>query len=335
MNNMILGANGSINRRQWIAGLILMSVYPGTVQAQRSPARIGFLGAGSLDSSSILVDAVKAGLSENNLADKLDYVFDAVWAEGAYARFPALAKELAERGPALVFGTTISAVQAMQKAAPQIPIVMTSVNDPVGSGLVSSLAHPGGRVTGIASLNQDFTPKLIEILHELVPTARACSALLNPANPSNQVFLDNIRQAAVATGLTFRRIDYTGHRELAHVFATSLEHGPDALVVMPDAAFFDVRELVATKALQHKIPVFSTYPELTAVGGLASYGASRLKQYRRAAHFAAKILRGTKPSDLPVEQPTAVELGINRKTADALGLTVPPMLLALADEVIE
>jgi putative ABC transport system substrate-binding protein len=187
----------------------------------------------------------------------------------------------------------------------------------------------------LATLNQDVTPKLLEVLHILLPKATAIAALFNPANPSNRVYLESTRAAAAPIGIAVQAFELKTPAALNSVFDTLATKTFDALLVLPDAAISDLSNRIAALALQDRIPVLSTSPELTAAGGLVSYGVSRQDNYRRSAYFVRRILDGAKPADLPVEQPTRVLLSINLKTAKALGLDVPPALLARADEVIE
>jgi putative ABC transport system substrate-binding protein len=312
------------------------AAWPLDAGAQQRSARLAFLGSGSAVTSAPLLDALKQGLRENNLIKGKDYVLDVRWAEGEYDRFPELVQELlAKQNLTVIIVTTIAAARAAQSATATIPIVMASMNDPVGSGLVTSLARPGGNTTGLATLNQDVTPKLLEILHILLPKATAIAALFNPANPSNRVYLESTRAAAAPIGIAVQAFELRTPAALNSVFDTLATKTFDALLVLPDAATLDLSNRIAALALQDRIPVLSTSPELTAAGGLVSYGVSRQDNYRRSAYFVRRILDGAKPADLPVEQPTRVLLSINLKTAKELGLTIPQVLVATADEVIE
>jgi putative ABC transport system substrate-binding protein len=212
---------------------------------------------------------------------------------------------------------------------------MALMNDPVGNGLVASLARPGGNTTGMASLGQDVTPKHLELLHTALPKATTIAALFNPTNPSNLPILDNVRVQAARRGITVRDFAVNTSNELNVAFGTIATQRPDALLVLPDAAILDLGMRIVTLALQHRIPVISTNSDITAIGGLISYGVSRRDAYRRSAYFVKKVLDGAKPADLPVEQPTRILLSVNLKTAKVLGLTVPTNLLVAADEVIE
>jgi putative ABC transport system substrate-binding protein len=212
---------------------------------------------------------------------------------------------------------------------------MALMNDPVGNGLVASLARPGGNTTGMASLGQDVTPKHLELLHTVLPKATTIAALFNPTNPSNLPILDSVRVQAARQGITVQDFAVNTPDELNVALNTIVTERPDALLVIPDAAIQDLAVHIVSLALQHRIPVISTNSDITGIGGLISYGVSRRDAYRRSAYFVKKVLDGARPADLPVEQPTQVLLSVNLKTAKALGLTVPPSLLVAADEVIE
>src|SRR6266446_3640355 len=308
---------------------------PLRASAQQKAATIGFLGAGAADTSAQLVDAFKQGLGENGLVEGMDYLLEPRWAEGEYERFAAFARELVEQNARVIVVTTIAAARAAQRATSVIPIVMASINDPVGSGIVASLARPGGNTTGMATLNQDVTPKLVEFLHTLLPKATAIAVFLNPANPSNRPMLDNLRIQTGPIGVSVRAIEVNAQAKLNDAFAAVVAQQSDALLIIPDAATLDLIERIADFGLQHRIPVISTNSELTSAGGLISYGSSRRETYRRSAYFVKKVLEGVKPADLPVEQPTRVILSINLKTARILELPIPDALLATADDVIE
>jgi putative ABC transport system substrate-binding protein len=325
-----------LRRRQFL-GLIVgtAAAWPLTARAQAKTVIIGFLGAGAAGSSTHLIEALKQGLRENGLAEGKDYVLELRWAEGLYERFPAFANDLVEKGARVIIVNTIAAARAAQRATSVIPIVMATMNDPVGNGLITSLARPGGNTTGLATLNQDLTPKLIELLRESLPKALTIAALFNPANPSNQLYLESARIEARRFGMTVEGYAIKSPSELDSTFGLIAGQRPDGLLVIPDAATLDLRMRIAVLALQNRIPVASTDPDLTSAGGLISYGISRRENFRRSAYFVKKILDGAKPSDLPVEQPTRIQLSINIKTAKTLGLTMAPSLLAVADEVIE
>ncbi len=311
------------------------AAWPLAARAQQKYAVIGFLGAGAAETSAHLIESLKQGLHENGFVEGKDYLLEPRWAEGHYERFPALARGLADQGVRVIIVNTIAAARAAQRATSVIPIVMATMNDPVGNGLIATLARPGGNTTGLATLNQDVTPKLLELLRTFIPNATTIAALFNPANPSNQVYVDNVRVQAAPLGIAVQGFALNTPDELNTVFGTIAAQRPDALLVIPDAATTDLGVRIAALALQYRIPVLSTDSELTSAGGLISYGLSRRESFRRSAYFVKKVLDGVKPADLPVEQPTRILLSVNVKTAKALGLTVPPTLLTFADEVIE
>ena len=302
--------------------------------ASRLPI-IGFLGAGAPNSSAPLLDAIKQGLRENGLIENKDYFLDARWAEGRYERFAAFARELVDGEARVIIVSTIAAVRAAQRATSVIPIVMTSMNDPVGNGIVASLARPGGNTTGMATLNEDVSPKLVEFLHDLLPGATASAVLFNPANPSNPAYLESAQTQAAAVGIAVQPYALNAPAELDDAFVAIAARKSDAVLVMPDAATLDLGARIAALGIQHRLPIISTDADLTRAGGLISYGVSRRENYRRSAYFVKKVLDGVKPADLPVEQPTQILFSVNLKTAKALGLSMPDAILVRADEVIE
>ena len=304
-------------------------------RAEASPLRIAVLGSGAAQSSGIFVDALKDGLRDNGLVESRDYVLDVRWAEGNYTRFSAFARDAVDQKAAVILVTTIEAVRAAQRATTTVPIVMTTINDPVGVGLVPNLARPGGNTTGIANLTEDVTPKVVEILRAVVPAARTVAVLFNPANPSNRLMLHTIQTQAGSKGLGFVPTEMKIPAELDAAFEALTPRRADALLVINDATILDQRERVVALAVRHRLPAFSSFPEFTAAGAVASYGPSRLKLYRRSAYYVKRIVDGAKPGDLPIEQPTQIELSINLKAAKGLGLTIPPSLLLRADQIIE
>jgi putative ABC transport system substrate-binding protein len=318
-----------------LAAILLATIQFATAASAQQAARIGLLGSGEAQSSGIFVDGLKQGLREQGLVEGRDYTLDIRWAAGDYRQFPALAREIAEGQPKVILATTIAAVRAAQQAAGGIPVVMTSINDPVGARLVASLARPGGTTTGIANMTEDLTPKVLELVMAVLPKARNIATLLNPANPSNRPMLERIRRSPSLGGAT---VTVTEFKTVAGLDATLdglAASRPDALIVINDATLIDLRERIAALALQNRIPAFSSIPEMTDGGGLASYGTPRVDLYRRSAYYVKKILDGAKPADLPVEQPTHVELAINLKTARTLGIALPDAFLARADRVVE
>lgn len=327
-----------MKRREFI-GLVggITVGWPLTAGAQKTPVRIGFLGSGTATSanSAAQIDAIKQGLRDNGLTDGKDYLLEPRFAAGNYQQFPEMARELAQAGVRVILAATIASVRAAQQLTPPVPVVMTAINDPVGSGLVTSLSRPGGVTTGMATLNQDITPKMLEIQRELVPNCKAMAALFNPANPSNLVYVDKLRAIAGESGITVEPVELKSPAGLSDAFAAMAARRTDALLIVADSGTLDQMDRIAASALAQKLPSFASIPEYAQFGGLAGYGPSQRQLNTRAAYFVKKILDGANPGDLPVEQPTRLDLVVNLRTAKALGLDAPPALLARADEVIE
>ena len=282
------------------------------------------------------VDAFKQGMLDNGMVEERDYVLDLRFANGDYGRFPTLAAEVAQRKPAAIVVTTISAARAAQRATATIPIVMPGLIDPVGLGLIASLARPGGNTTGLSNMAQDVMPKLVEILRATLPTIRMIAILFNPANPANrEMMAKEIPAQAGSIGVTLRPVEFRGAKELDATFVALGQQPPEALVVMSDAALYDLRERISALALRYRLPTIAYVPEFTDAGALMSYGPPRRAMYRRSADHVKKILSGAKPADLPVEQPTQIELSVNLQTAKTLGITIPDGLLARADRIVD
>ena len=326
-----------MRRRRFITLVGSAVAWPLVAHAQQlARPVIGFLASGSAHSFAIFVDAFKQGMLDNGMVEDRDYLLDLRFADGDYDRFPTLAAEVVQRRPAVIIVTTISAARAAQRATATIPIVMTGLIDPVGVGLIASLARPGGNTTGLSNMAQDVMPKLVEILRVTFPTIRTIAILFNPTNPANREMMSKeIPAQASSIGVTLRPIEFRGAKELDATFAALGQQPPDALVVMSDAALYDLRERISALALRHRLPTIAYVPEFTDVGALMSYGPPRRAMYRRSADYVKKILAGAKPADLPVEQPTQIELSINLKTAKALGIAIPDGLLARADRVVD
>jgi putative tryptophan/tyrosine transport system substrate-binding protein len=233
----------------------------------------------------------------------------------------------------VIIVTTIAAARAAQQVAPATPLVMTGLIDPVGVGLIASLARPGNNTTGVSNMIQDMSAKGLELIREVAPTAKTIAALFNPNNPGSRLILEDVRSQAAKLGMTIQPIEFKG----SAVLDTTLEAaaGRDALLVVADSTLLDLGERIAALAVRHRLPTFSSIPEFTDAGALVGYGPSRRASYRRAATYVKKVLEGAKPGDIPVEQPTLIQLSINMQTARALGIVIPDALLARAERVIE
>jgi putative ABC transport system substrate-binding protein len=309
------------------------AAWPLTARAQQ-PAMpvIGFLSSRSPGESAPVVTGFRQGLKEAGYAEGRNVHIAFRWAEGRYDRLPALADELVDIQVAVIFaaGGTQTGIAA-KAATSTIPIVNVG-SDPDRVGLVASLNRPGGNVTGISLLSWPLTPKRLELLRELVPKATIVGVLVNPKAANAELESRETQLAAVAVGQQIRVLGAATESELRTVFASVAQQGIGALVIGADAFFDSRRDLIVALAAQHAVPAIYGF---AAPGGLVSYGASATDAYRLAGIYASRILKGEKPADLPVQQPTKFDLVINLRTAKALGLNVPPTLLARADEVIE
>ena len=299
---------------------------------------IGFLGGTSPDAPSVVpsLAAFRQGLSETGYVEGQNLAIEYRWAEGRYDRLPALAADLVGRKVDVIAtdGGTPSALAA-KSATSTIPIVFTGVSDPVGAGLVASLARPGGNLTGFSNLTAELIPKRLELLSELVPQARVIALLVNPTNKAHQGLVRDVQEAARAKGLQLHILRAGTEGEIDAAFAAVVQLQAGALVIGGDPFFYSRHDQLVALASRHAVPAIYNRPEYTVAGGLISYGQSLAATYHQLGIYAGKILKGAKPADLPVQQPTKFELVINLKTAKALGLTVPQALLARADEVIE
>ncbi|MGY4411207.1 putative ABC transport system substrate-binding protein [Bradyrhizobium sp. LB7.1] len=332
-----LGACHVMRRREFLGVSAIVALVPLAAHAQKLPARIGLLASGAPTSlyTQNLIKAIKQGLSESSLVEGRDYSLECRYAEGKYEKFPALAHELAQTGATIILAHTIASVRAAQKLNPSVSVIMLSINDPVRAGLVASLSKPAGNTTGLANLEEDLTTKLLEFQRIIVPAATKIAALFNSGNPTHLYFLENLRTQAEAFNMKVLPAELKTPGAIDDVFTELAAQRPDTLQIMSDSGIFDLSDRIAALAEKHRIPSFATLPEFVGIGGLLAYGASRRRLFVRSGYYVARILQGSRPGDLPVEQPTRVELSINLRTAKALGLIVPATLLTQADEVVE
>jgi putative ABC transport system substrate-binding protein len=332
---------GQLKRRKFITLLGCAAAWPLAARAQQrgtTPPIIGFLSGQSPEASAHLVAAFKQGLNEAGYIDGQNVAIEYRWALGQFDRLPALAADLVGRQVAVIAATAgggTAAALAAKQATATVPIVFTSGTDPVKIGLVSSLNRPGGNVTGIAWLSLTLDAKRLGLLHELVPQAEAIAVLLNPTFADAASQLREIEQAARTIGPGVTILNAANAREIDAAFEMLVQMRAGALLVGADAFFIGRREQFAALTARHRLPAIYEDRDFAVAGGLMSYGASFPDAVRQVAIYVGRIIKGEKPADLPVAQPTKFELVINLKTARTLGLTVPDTLLATADEVIE
>jgi putative ABC transport system substrate-binding protein len=277
--------------------------------------------------------AFRQGLSETGCVDGQNVMVEHHW-EGSYDRVPALAAELVRRKVDLIATGNLPGVLAAKSATSTIPIVFVSA-DPLGEGLVASLARPGGNLTGISLMNTELTAKRLELLSELVPEASTIWLLVNPNNASTERIITEAQEAARVKGVQLSILKAGTEGEIDAAFDALVQRQASALLVGNDSFFSGRGDQFAALASRHAIPVIYPWRAAAAAGGLISYGTNIPAAYRQAGIYAGRILKGAKPADLPVMQPTTFELVVNLKTANALGLTIPPSILARADQVIE
>jgi putative ABC transport system substrate-binding protein len=327
-----------MRRREFIAGLGSAAAWPLAARAQQPVMPVvGLLISSTSKDVAPYIARLTAGLAETGYVEGRNVAFEYRMAEDHYERLPALANDLVRRRVAVIFtaGNVPTALAA--KAATQVlPIVFSIGADPVESGLVASLARPGGNITGVTALANELQLKRLALLHELVPAATTMAYLFNHANPTyTEAYLKEQVDAASRLGVRLLILKAANPNEIERAFATVAEQRGDALAVAPDTFFIAQRAQIVALAARYRVPASYFVREFVEAGGLTSYSSPPGDAYRQAGAYVGRILNGEKPGDLPVQQTTRFELAINLKTAKALGLTIPPNLLALADEVIE
>jgi putative ABC transport system substrate-binding protein len=327
-----------MKRREFI-GLLggALAMWPIGARAQQQVVPlIGFLNTQSAGSFSHLVAGFQQGLREAGFLEGQNIQIEYRWAEGRYERLPALANDLVHRGIAVLVATGGEpAALAAKESTEAVPIVFIIGGDPIRMGLVTSMNRPGGNVTGLTLLSTEIEGKRLGLLQELLPKASLIAVLINPDFPSAENRQRDVLEAASRVGLKTIVVSARSESQFEPAFTTAVEQRANALMVFGDPFFNSRRDQLVALAADYKIPAIYETRDYALAGGLMSYGVNIVELYREAAHYTAQILRGAKPNDLPIMQPTKFQTIINLKTAQALGLTIPPTLLATADEVIE
>jgi putative ABC transport system substrate-binding protein len=327
-----------MRRRDFIYGIAgFAAVWPLTARAQHPKIPvIGFLNAASPQGFERLSSAFLKGLSETGYVDGHNVAIEYRWAEGRSDRLPAMAADLVHSQAAVIAATSTPAALAAKAATTTIPVVFETGGDPVRLGLVARLNRPGGNVTGVTQSNIAITPKRLELLHELVPTASVMALLVNPANPNvAETQSSAVRSEAHTLGLELHVMNASTERDFDVVFAKLIQLRASGLVISADPSFTSRSEQLAALTVRHAMPAIYQNREFAVAGGLLSYGAELTDSYRLAGIYTGRILKGDKPADLPVQQSTKAKMVINLNTAKSLGITVVPTLLARADEVIK
>jgi putative tryptophan/tyrosine transport system substrate-binding protein len=302
---------------------------------QKAMPVVGYLGNISLSGAAPYLAGFQQGLSEAGYVDGQNLAIEYRWAEGSYDRLPALAADLVARKVDVIVTSATPGIAAAKGATSTIPIVFFGGGDLVAAGLVASLARPGGNLTGISIFSRELNPKRLDLLSELVPEAKVIALLVNPNNSGVEPTIRDVQEAARAKGVQLHTLKASTESEIDAAFVTLVQLHVGALVVGSDPFFNSRREQLVALAARHAFPAIYEWREFAEAGGLTAYGPSLTGTWRQVGFYVGRILAGAKPADLPIQQPTTFELVINLKTAKALGLTVPPSILARADEVIE
>jgi len=327
-----------VNRRTFIstlAGGLLAAPLAAKAQQTGKVYRIGFLGNSTAALEANLVGPFREGLRDLGYVEGRNVLIEYRWAEGKYDRFPALIGELLALKVAVIVTAGTPATLAVKKATTSVPLVMSAVGDPVGAGIVPSLSHPGGNITGLTAISTEMDAKRLELLREVVPSVSYIALLWNAGSPLQVLAEKQVQAAAQVLRMRVLSLGVKTEEEIKSALAVMARERPDALLVLADRLLLHHRALIMDFATRHRLPGVHAYRELVEAGGLMSFGPSYADMHKRAAYFVDRILKGAKPGDLPVERPLTFELVINLKTARALGLTIPQSLLQRADQVIE
>ena len=309
--------------------------WPLAARAQQSVAVVGILNAGSPAESAFYIAGLREGLRDAGYVEGQNVTLEFRWAEGHYERLPALAAELVRHPVSVIVAGGIPPLMAAKAATSTIPIVFSSAGDPVRLGVVASLSRPGGNITGINHFGVALAPKRLQLLLELVPAVTVIAVLENPTNPRTDLEVTELQEAARTTGKRLLTVRAGSENDFDNAFTTLVQAGAGGLLIAGEPLFILWRKQLVMLAARYAIPAIYDYRDFTAVGGLLSYGIDLKEMYRLVAGHVARVLKGAKPTELPILQPTKFELVINLKTAKALGLDMPLHFQQLADEVIE
>jgi putative tryptophan/tyrosine transport system substrate-binding protein len=336
---MFGGWSDYLSRGVAASALALFSLWflaPAFAQAQQAQRvyRIGYLTGGSAAARVPFLAAFKQGMQERGYVERRNLVLEARFADGKFEQLPSLARELIAQKPDLLFVSTTPASLAAKAATATVPIVFVGVADPLGVGLVQNLARPGANITGITNIVAELTGKRLALLKEIVPRASRIALLINPDDPNASIQIRSARDAAQTLGIQLDPVlNVRRATDLEPAFAAAVRAGASAALRMVDPTTSMLRAQTTEIAAKHRLPVMYPFREDVEAGGLVAYGTSLPDQYRQAATFVDKILRGAKPSDLPIERPTKFDLVVNVKAARALGLAIPPSLLVQAEQI--
>jgi ABC-type uncharacterized transport system substrate-binding protein len=324
-----------MTRRRFIWLLGGAAAWPLAARAQRANPVVGFLHYASPDQLAHLAAAVREGLKETGYVEGQNVAIEYRWARGRYDDLPMMAADLVRRQVTVITAGGNFAAQVAKRATTTIPIVFTSGADPVRSGLIASLNRPGGNLTGVSLISAEIAVKRLELVREVLPQLGAAAMIVNPNFAGAETEMAEVEAAGRVLGVRIRRLAASNASELDSAFATFAQDHVDAVMFGTDGFFIDRRDQIAALANRYRVAGVYPFPDFPAAGGLMSYGPNLTDGYRQAGIYTGRILRGAKPADLPVIQPTKLELVINMKAAQAIGLTIPPIMLSRADEVIE
>jgi len=324
----------------WLTYLIAWSILfvfhgAGHAQHREKIPRVGFMGFNDPSVSKEHVEAFRSGLRELGYQEKQTIDIEYRWAHGESERLAKLAAEIVGLKPDVIFAAAAPSIKAVKETTKTIPIVFEMLADPVSAGFVDSFAQPGGNLTGIAGLAPELSGKRLELLKEIVPKLHSVNLLANPANPNFLSIARESEKAAGALDLRLETIEVRDPAGLRPAFTRMIKNGSDAVSVAPDSMLLAQRKTIADLAIHHRLPAVYGTSGVAEIGGLMTYSPSQREMWRRAATYVDKILKGAKPTELPVEQPTKFELIINLRTAKQIGLAIPPNVLARADRVIK